>query len=599
TGTATDNSDGFQGAAKSVYFRLKDQASGNYFNFISSAYLASAANCTTTLDNTCAPAAFTGGSSYQLLHGSLTNSQAFVPNQQYIVELIVKDRAGNPVAATQKTFTWDVTPPVAGILQPVVTKPVNGLSLAQLNGTAADAHAIKASSFSIESKLTGKCFNPANSLFSATCPNWVVTSSNPAGTAWSFSDPSLSAALLTYSSTWYVLLARGLDSAGNLQSAFSDAVSSRTFLFDKVPPQTAVSFPAHNGNYKPSAIGGGTAEKKLQGTVSDPEAPWNSAIRKAEIRISYLQDPDTYYWQDPFWSSGTAVVNTGYFATDATDSAWEYLAVPAWAAAGVQRAYKIESRAEDDTNRPDGTPAGNYSTATTPGTDIRNFVVDDSIPTFALQAPAATEIISLAAISGTANADLAGLSEVAVRLQRIGGGADEDWTGSSWTALNDHYSSASLSGVTGSVNWSYADLAGALLNAQQYRIFLRLRDRAGNERSAPAGGDYDFIFDDIPPSLSISVPYLAPSPSTFTYANGSNADTAWELHYASGPVSDGGAFTSGVTQVWVAIASGAPTDSDWDWWNEAGENFSLTDNSQIQWTTQVYTAGSKWTYQPA
>ena len=172
-------------------------------------------------------------------------------------------------------------------------------------------------------------------------------------------------------------------------------------------------------------------------------------------------------------------------------------------------------------------------------------------------------------ISGTANADLAGLSKVEVRLQRTAGGPDEDWTGSSWTALNDHYSTATLSGVGGNVSWNYADLAGAFADNQEHKIYLRVTDLAGNVRAAPGAGDWTFRYDTLAPTLSIG--FLGKPPSPPAYSN--NAESTRLSTYTWGSVADPGANASGVTQVWLAISSGVTENI---WWNDSTRLFDTT-----------------------
>ncbi|MFA6004374.1 MAG: hypothetical protein WC881_09930, partial [Elusimicrobiota bacterium] len=220
--------------------------------------------------------------------------------------------------------------------------------------------------------------------------------------------------------------------------------------------------------------------------------------------------------------------------------------------------------------------------------------MDDTLPTVLLQQPASGDMPALASISGTANGDLSGLSKVEVRIQRIAGGADEDWTGSSWTALNDHYSTATLSGITGNVDWSYTDLSGAFTNNQVYRLFLQVTDLAGHVRTAPVGGDRDFKYDQSAPSLAISFP--ASPPTQPAYSNDAiNAEAVRISTYTWGTVSDPGVNGSGISEVWVAMSSGVAENV---WWSTNTNTFSVN-QAAIYWSSNVYLSGNNWIYAPA
>jgi len=255
----------------------------------------------------------------------------------------------------------------------------------------------------------------------------------------------------------------------------------------------------------------------------------------------------------------------------------------------------MKVRAEDKTHLPDGTVTGSYSDPTTVGTDVHYFIVDDTPPTVLLQEPAATEVNSLTMISGTANADLGGLSRVQVRVQRIAGGADEDWTGSSWTATNEHYSTATFSPGAGDITWSYTDLGADgvdFRNNEEYRVFVRAYDKAGNER-VPGGGELDFKYDDEAPIIGISYPFTPPAQPALSH----RAESSRLIELSSGTITDN---WSGVDEVWVAVSSGLSKDY---WYNDASGLFDLGPLADIQWTTEVYKAkemgGTKWELFPS
>ncbi|MFA6004348.1 MAG: Ig-like domain-containing protein, partial [Elusimicrobiota bacterium] len=558
-------------------------------------FTASAVDCISAADQTCLPPNVGGqpANSYAVAHASFTDTTAYEADREYTVQVVGKDAAGNG-ATVSRNFTWDVTPSSSGLERPASAARLRSLSL--VSGTAQDGWSVYHTSISIRSANNGKCYNPVG-IFDQDCPYWIGTSSAPNnppyGAFWSYADANLNTTL-GLNATWYTIISRSIDTARNEQGAPVADVSSRTFIFDNAAPNVSVSFPAHLGagaigKYQRDLIGG--AAHPFTGTAVDPNAPWDSGIRRVEIDISYFDGTDTWYWITDNWSSGTWANNNKWFVT--TGISWQSIAAPAWPV-GADRQYRIEVRAEDASYLSDGTASGNVSAPSVVGTDIHDFIVDDTLPTVLLQQPASGDMPALASISGTANGDLSGLSKVEVRIQRIAGGADEDWTGSSWTALNDHYSTATLSGITGNANWSYTDLSGAFTNNQVYRLFLQVTDLAGHVRTAPVGGDRDFKYDQSAPSLAISFP--ASPPAVPAYSNDAiNAEAVRISTYTWGTVSDPGTNGSGISEVWVAVASGASQNI---WWSTNTNTFSVN-QAVIYWSSNVYISGTQWAYAPA
>src|SRR5205807_1974170 len=92
-GNVSDDADGLTLASKTIYFRLKQNSSGNYWVQTSSSYIASAADCLMTIDNTCLAGVSGGGNIYTVTHSSFTPAGgAFVDGQAYTAYLISQDR---------------------------------------------------------------------------------------------------------------------------------------------------------------------------------------------------------------------------------------------------------------------------------------------------------------------------------------------------------------------------------------------------------------------------------------------------------------------------------------------------------------------------
>ncbi|MFA5138670.1 MAG: hypothetical protein WC728_05495, partial [Elusimicrobiota bacterium] len=601
SGTATDNSD-FKGEYKSVYFRLKRNDNGNFFSTDTDDYASSGADCRTaaTTDATCLPAAKVTGSEYRYVHAKITSGELFTHGNLYTAYVVARDAANRSVSVP-KEFRWDQQVPSVYIVKPDTETVKLDLgqyqhvrSLAVSSGSAADGYSMDYTLFSIESHLTGKCYKQTagtgGNFESDECPNWVTTSSDTAANWW-YNLPNLQNALQAYGNTWYTIVAKPVDTAGNEPAGFVDDVSSRTFLFDNTPPIVGIDFPASGGTYQGDQVGG-VSPKNFRGTTSDPGAPWNSGIRRAQIRIVYLSDNSTHYWQPGVgWTLGTGAPNEGFIETsNKSDSSWaDVTVIPAWLAADTE--YRLEVRTEDKTFVDGEVESGNLSASAT-----HFFVIDDTLPGLLVQQPGdVTAVNSLPLIQGTANADRSGLDKVEVRIQRQPPGADEDWTGSTWTALNEHYSTATFSGLNGDITWTYDDLISAFANNEQYKLFVRVTDKSGNVREAPGGGDRTFLYDSVDPTLSFKFPH--PSPDHGYYSNVDAAPAAERrVTLSSGIVADPGSLPSGVSEVWLAVSSGTDQDT---WWDKTTGRFTNGPGVfSIQWATQVYQGGTLWSTAP-
>ncbi|HBL16071.1 MAG TPA: hypothetical protein DD417_04735, partial [Elusimicrobia bacterium] len=325
-GTATDNADGEPTSQKSVFFRVKRNEDGKYWDFVSASpqFVNPGGGCFSGPEATCKAATDLGGNSFEVTHASFTDGTAFESNKVYTLELAAKDKAGNN-ATKLKVITWDATPPAAGIARPASVQRIN--SLPSITGTASDFYSMSATSVSLRSLGKDKCYNGAGS-FNQACPYWLETSSD-ASSNWAYSDPSLNATLQGVN-TWYRLLIKPIDTATNENTTYVDDVSSRTFLMDSQRPAAGVSVPADEGNFQSGALSG--VSYPITGTVDDPNTPWNSGIRRVSIRISYndLAPGDTWYWLSgpQTWSSGAVAAVQGMFDTGSTfgggETNWDY-----------------------------------------------------------------------------------------------------------------------------------------------------------------------------------------------------------------------------------------------------------------------------------
>ncbi|MFN0117549.1 MAG: hypothetical protein ACKVQC_04550, partial [Elusimicrobiota bacterium] len=527
SGTAADNADGLTGAQKTVYFRLRRTVpSTQYWVSISSSWVADGGvNCLSAIDDSCLTATSGGGNNYSITHSSFTDLQAFEAGKAYTVSIVVRDRATNGTTVN-KTFTWDTTSPTSGITRPSGSSPVN--SLPTLSGTASDNFQVLAASVSLQSLKNDKCFDPGTNFFTANCPYWIDTSTDGSAN-WQYSNANINVRL-GESNTWYVMLSKVKDVATNEQSGFSAGVSSVAFIADTQVPIVGVTFPAHNGNYKGTQVGGGGSP--LTGTVSDPNSPWNSGIRRVQTRVSYLLANDTWYWQpaDIKFSSGAAVSASGWFNAANTD--WEYFGSFTWNASDTQ--YRLEARSEDASFLADGAATGNTSVPSGVGSDIVDFIIDDTPPTVGIVTPSSAFLQNLTLISGTANATLSGLNNLQIRIS-TGVGSPYYWTGSSWTTtvtwLNTILDSQTV--------WHY-DVSSFMVADTTYTVSARALDNAGN---------YSTVFSTRIFTVDLTTPTAA-----ITYPVNGNVYSAVQVSTPiAGTASDAGSFASQLSTVTISL----------------------------------------------
>ncbi|MBI4346816.1 MAG: hypothetical protein HY553_08165, partial [Elusimicrobia bacterium] len=587
-------------ANKTVYFRMQHE-NGNFWDPVGESFVAAGGiDCLTpgTTNGTCLVATPTGASSYEYTHARFTDGTAFTNDKQYTASLIARDYASNSPGAVSRSFRWDLDPPVAASTQPATAPTIN--SLGTLAGTASeDFSPVVVTSVSIRSLLDDKCFD--GSFFTQTCPFWLSASGSGNATAgsgvWSRAAGGLTTLLGTYN-TWYTILSRGIDEAGNHQTTFADNVSSRTFLFDSLAPFTQLTVPTDkdagstSGRYNSSELG--TIASPLEGTAQDQNAPWDSGIRDVRFQLYYTQASENWYlrtdWTPIAFSSHVPLDNGGWVQRSVYDSGtkvWKFLPVIPWGYP-VERVYTMKSRAEDASFTGTGAATGNFGNPVTDGVDVRDFIVDDTSPTVTLTAPAAAAVRELPSITGQVNADISGLDKVELKLARQDG---KEWDGDSWETGPLGWLTASCPGcTTGLVAWSYSSVSGAFQDNNQYTISLRAKDLVGNTQT---NADFTFKFDTSSPTLTIEFP----SPKTPEPYYSNDSLSTRKSTFTWGNITDPGANASGVTQVWVAISSGL-TGND-IWWNPASSAFDLGDNTAIEWSTQVYRyVGGTWEYTP-
>ncbi|MBI3299704.1 MAG: hypothetical protein HYZ75_16175, partial [Elusimicrobia bacterium] len=577
------------------------------------------------------------GISFSTAPGKVAGNTLWQEGYRYRVRMTASDLAQNAAAPVDSFFRFDTYIPTGTLSAPGLNVGVLS-SMTVLSGVVSDFDPDPTSNGALGINPTGIDPTPgaggvqvsiqatggldSPNYFTGDCvpacwvssPRWLdagvqsnVDWNNAAQATWTYTSADLAGAITDNSI--YTIRVAAKDRALNLQSSFlASNASSVTVRVDKTAPQAWIAEPGQGdpilgmtsveAAYTPASV----VSSGLSGTASDGPALTKSGFGVTgnddiDIQLWYLSGGASYYWKTspPSWTTAVSTLPVG--VTGGANWSFNLAGVDFTtpSPAPAEQRYYVRVRARDNAVDPSSAAARNVSMFLS----TVSFQVDPTAPVSTMTWPRDGLFVNaVTSITGTANADFSGISKVEVRLERADGGPLENWTGSSWTA-NSYWMPVSFGGGGGDVVWSTTTfIAAAFTNDQKYRVYVRVTDKAGNVRSPAAGGDIVFTYDDAPPSLSMLFPYAAPFPSTYTYANGSNADVVWEFHRASGAVSDPGTFAAGVTSVHVAIGSGPPTDSAWDWWDRATEDFTLLANSQIQWTTQVYTGGASWQYQP-
>ncbi|MFN7160733.1 MAG: S-layer homology domain-containing protein [Candidatus Gracilibacteria bacterium] len=468
--------------------------------------------------------------------------------------------SGKPVPVNS-TFTY--TPPVDTVAPTsTITLPLPGAT--SINGTARDegtpSSGLKNMKVSIKNNSTNKYWNgTAFTVDTETYLDASLGGTTGLDTAWSY---PASGTIVFEDNKSYTVHAFAEDNVGNKNNA---SPSVRTFTHDDgIVPEIDTQAPtvvidaivAADTTLKGSAIDAGTVTSGIK-----------------EVRIS-IKDNSTNKWFNgtDFTGTASAYIPAKITLTGAASATWvlpETGVLPFTANASyTASAYALDTK--DNSS---------LSTAVTRTfTYVPAVVPDTTAPSTTLTAPAtgATSLGGLAKDEGTPTS---GLKEVKVSIKN--NTTNTWWTGTSFTATIEQFSTATLGAVTaGNTAWSYPSAGTiAFVHNNNYSVKVYAEDNAGNKNNTtPATLTFTYNSGVVNP-VDTQIPAVTidqmTAPSTLV----------------KGTVTDTGTPASGIASVKISIEDVAAQT----WWN--GTNFSAT--SESFYNTKVQTVASSnttWMY---
>ncbi|MEK7722435.1 MAG: hypothetical protein AAB359_08600, partial [Elusimicrobiota bacterium] len=283
----------------------------------------------------------------------------------------------------------------------------------------------------------------------------------------------------------YTLWAEASDKAGNVQVNFSGNGSSVTFTVDETAPAAAVTSVQTSTRVAVLA--------SVSGTANDANPNTNSGIAgsaNTQVQISFLLGAVTWYYNNATaFSSALTDANSWWPASSwapqgPSSGTWTYSPAGLGSTMISDKAYSIRVRTQDN-----AIPVPNPVVLNDNAAGSYNVVFDTTPPTLGINAPAeAAKLKTIPMISGTANADLAGLKDVRLNVYSFTSGA--------WQPVS---SNNQADGIWFS-SWSWTTLSGLVTNTT-YQVAARAQDYANNWSAVYS--TVTFVYDATPPSVSV------------------------------------------------------------------------------------------------
>ncbi|MHB9155402.1 MAG: RHS repeat domain-containing protein, partial [Endomicrobiales bacterium] len=269
----------------------------------------------------------------------------------------------------------------------------------------------------------------------------------------------------------YLVVSKARDRARNWQDTFLVGTSSNSFIFDTRAPESFLTRP-NAAQMKTLADISGTSTDALEANY----AGIGANIARIKITVRDLTSPNTY-WKGAAWGVDASTLNPSGIAAVAGPAVEWYRSGVSWIS---DRQYRVSYWAEDDLGN-----AGSLQSY--------DVVYDSTPPRSAVTYPSAgAKFNTLPTISGTANAQLSGLSSVSVRVS--------SWAGTGWSAVTG-WTTANVAILQSS--WTYTGLS-SLVSGTTYQVEGRAADNAGNTDVILS--TVTFVYDIDPPQTALTRP---------------------------------------------------------------------------------------------
>ncbi|MEW6215936.1 MAG: hypothetical protein AB1478_12165, partial [Nitrospirota bacterium] len=358
---------------------------------------------------------------------------------------------------------------------------------------------------------------------------------SPNATSWAYAPGGLDDKFLPGASGFkYLILAKAIDIAGNIQDTYTVDISSLVIKVDKAAPSSQITdYPLDDsdetsGRYKSQNIGKSATASRFKGTAQDSYYTQNnSTVAATQIRLSYLSEGDPYYWNQSAnnFSSWTITADAAWFDTLLSGSGptynWLYLSDIEWPAG--DREYKLEAKSMDDARTAEDTGDGNWENPQSRPNNIRYFIIDDSPPSVLITSPTALAQKSLTKIYGTVNADIAGFNSGEIKISTGSGANTRYWTGSGWSTSEQWLTNPVKLGPT---SWYYTVDEIMLKDDIVYTFVAKSLDYAGNYSNVYS--TYNVTYDTTPPNVTLTYPEDGDTYSSVKYSTpvaGTSANT--------------------------------------------------------------------------
>ncbi|MDP2867031.1 MAG: hypothetical protein Q8O90_12380, partial [Elusimicrobiota bacterium] len=409
-----------------------------------------------------------------------------VSGGSYEINARALDKAGNYSSVfSTRTITYDIHKPtgavtaLAGVSPAAYQREINPLSGSGSDGPSGGAAGLAlinagGAQVRVLEKDTGKWWDNSGGSFNISDGNSGWTNSNGGSSAlWNYTHTSLNGALVTgrtylaqYRSSDQSFPANTGQSSDGLDSLFTLAKDSVTFVADRLEPVSRVTFPLENARLKALGAITGTAMDALSGIAA-----------MGQIAVSIQEvSPAAGWWNGVVPGTFTAASETFYPLAAGING--NFAAPPAWSfSAPLLRdgyTYRVRVRATDN-----AMPGGNVEAAISSIT----FVYDITAPAAAITYPiglpdlrANLNALAAVSVSGTA-LEAFGLKSASVSVQEVGGPYYDAQT-STFNSPTQKWITATISGTGPNYTWSVA--APPLTDNKNYDLQVVADDLAGN-----------------------------------------------------------------------------------------------------------------------